>query len=77
MAFSKIILNGTTLMDVTDTTAAASDVNSGATFYNAAGVKTTGTNLGTARIIFTQDQNGYIVLDDDDYEIQTAVGVSF
>ena len=46
MAFSKIILNSTTLMDVTDTTAAAADVGQGKYFYTAAGVKTAGTASG-------------------------------
>lgn len=42
MAFSKIIFNNTTLMDITDTTAAAKDVESGKYFYGADGVKTAG-----------------------------------
>ena len=45
MAISKIILNGTTQMDVTDTTATASDVIN-KYFYTAAGVKTLGTATG-------------------------------
>lgn len=76
MAFSKIVFNGTTLMDVTDTTAIASDVNDGKYFYAASGVKTEGTNTGEVAVIFTQDVNGYIVLPDDGY-VPTAVGVSF
>lgn len=42
MAFSKIILNGTTLMDVTDTTATTPDVVSPKVFYDSAGVRSTG-----------------------------------
>lgn len=44
MANNKVQLaNGTVLMDVTDTTALASTVKSGDIFYNAAGVRQTGT----------------------------------
>ena len=53
--------------DVTDTTAAASDVASGKYFYTAAGVKTQGTASGGGggggAVI--QDQDGYLVLDDE------------
>lgn len=61
--------NGLALFtDVTDTTAAASDVAQGKYFYTAAGVKTEGTSTGgggTQAGTVTQDANGYIVLDDD------------
>ena len=43
---SKLILNGVTQMDVTDTTATVSDVASGKYFYTAAGTKTQGTASG-------------------------------
>ena len=43
MAVSKVILNGVTQMDVTDTTADASEVLSGEDFYLRNGVKSTGT----------------------------------
>ena len=46
MAFSKIILNGDTLMDVTDTTATADTIISPHTAYGANGVKVTGTATG-------------------------------
>ena len=44
MAINKVIYGGTTLIDITDTTAGASDVASGKYFYGKDGVKTTGTN---------------------------------
>ena len=46
MAVSKVILNGTTLMDITDTTAEAADVAQGEYYYGANGVKTVGTSSG-------------------------------
>lgn len=76
MAFSKVILNGTTLMDVTGTTAIESDVNYSKVFTKANGVQVNGTNTSSVKIVFTQDEDGYIVLDDDSY-ILSAVGVSF
>lgn len=48
--------------DVTDTTAAASDVATGKYFYTAAGVRTQGTGSGGGGGSVTQDQDGYIVL---------------
>ena len=75
MAFSKIIFNGTTLMDVTQTTAIDSDVNYQKVYTKADGVQSVGTNNGIIEILLEQDQNGYIVLPQGVYA--TAVGVSF
>lgn len=47
MAYSKVILNNATLMDVTDTTAVAGDVAQSKYFYLANGVKTEGTSSGS------------------------------
>ena len=76
MAFSKIIFNGTTLMDVTGTTAKESDVNYQKVFTKANGVQATGTNMNEIAILLEQDANGYIVLPEGGY-VPSAVGVSF
>lgn len=65
MAFSKIILNDNTLIDVTDTTATASDVAQGKYFYTNAGVRTEGTATGGGGGAIVQDENGYLVLSPD------------
>ena len=44
MAINKVIYGGTTLIDITDTTAVASDVASGKYFYGKDGVKTEGSS---------------------------------
>lgn len=53
MAVSKVILNGTTLMDITDTTAEAADVAEGEYYYGADGVKTAGTSSGGGGVATT------------------------
>lgn len=64
MAFSKIILNGTTLMDVTQDTVTASTLIAPNTAHSADGEPITGVALdGSGRVY--QDENGYIVLDDE------------
>lgn len=44
MAINKVIYGGVTLIDITDTTAVAADVQSGMYFYGNDGVKTAGTS---------------------------------
>ena len=46
MAINKVVYDGDTLIDITDTTAIASDVASGKYFYTNAGVRTQGTASG-------------------------------
>ena len=50
-----------TALDISDTTAVASDVAQGKYFYTSAGVKTAGTATGGGGSV-TQDSNGYIIL---------------
>lgn len=86
MANNKVQLaNGTVLIDITDTTAVASDVAAGKYFYDAAGVKTLGTNSGgggsggepsSIQVYIEQDEDGYLLLTDTTL-IPTAKGVSF
>ena len=76
MAVCKVILNGTTLMDVTGTTAVEADVNYQKVFTKDNGTSGTGTNANEIQILFEQDQNGYIVMDKNT-RVVSAVGVSF
>ena len=64
MAISKVLLNGTTLIDITDTTATTADVIAPKNFYGADGKKKTGVNVGGGGAIVLQDTDGSIILDD-------------
>lgn len=46
MAINKVVYNGTTLIDITDSTATAPDVAEGKYFYTREGIKTLGTGSG-------------------------------
>ncbi len=54
-----------TALDISDTTAVASDVAQGKYFYTSAGVKTAGTATGGGSAHVWQDENGYVHLDDE------------
>lgn len=82
MAVNKVVYGNQTLIDISDTTAVASDVMAGKYFYGNDGVKTAGTGTGGGSV--TQDQDGYIVLPStgggsSGYSIEdiiTATGIS-
>lgn len=64
MAISKIILNGVTQMDVTDTTATAPTVEAGLYFYGADGEKTLGTGSGGGTVEAVEKDVNFL----DDYD---------
>lgn len=81
MAINKVVYGQDTLIDITDTTASASDVAQGEVFYNNAGVRTVGTgnymdkvSNPTANNILVTDENGQAI--DSDVLIDNVVVVT-
>ena len=72
MAKNKVVYNGTTLIDLTDTTATASDVASGKYFYTNAGVRTEGTASSSGGLA-VQVCSGYASVNSTSY---TATSIS-
>lgn len=64
MAINKVQYGNTTLIDLTDTTAVASDVAQGKYFYGKDGVKTLGTAIDSVTSV--NGQTGAVVLDAED-----------
>ena len=62
---NKVIYGSSTLIDISDTTAVASDVTLGKVFYRSDGTPTIGTAIGAGSGGVHQDADGYLVLDDD------------
>ena len=59
--YNKVVIDGTTLMDISDTTATASDVALGKYFYTTGGVKTEGTAISgdnAISVVDTIDSHG-------------------
>lgn len=66
---NKVVFGGDTLIDISDSTAVASDVAQGKYFYLATGEKVAGTNTGgggSGDGYVWQDQDGYVHLSDEE-----------
>lgn len=62
MAYAKVIFNGTTLIDITQDTATASEVNPGYTFHGADGNQYTGTDTSGISIVEVPDVGGGTIM---------------
>lgn len=81
MAVNKVNYGSTTIIDITDTTATADKVLEGFDFYDAAGIKRTGTATGGGAIIIedTTDEHGgtiRTITSSDVYRIQASKSVT-
>ena len=56
MAVNKVVYNGSTLVDLTDTTAQADDVKSGKVFYSASGKRSVGSGSGSVPVNYASSQ---------------------
>lgn len=79
--YNKVVIDGTTLMDISDTTATASDVASGKYFYTTGGVKTEGTATsggGTTPTLITKEiiTNGTYTASNDSADGYSSVTVN-
>ena len=73
MAINKVQYGNTTLIDLTDTTAVASDVMQGKYFYGRDGVRVEGTNTGGSGDGYVwQDAQGYVHLSDEEGTLPTV-----
>ena len=75
MAINKVVYGSTTLIDLTDSTLSdPSDLMMGVTAYDRTGTLLTGTGTGGTAV--TQDENGYLVLEDDEVGEITLTSLS-
>jgi len=64
MAINKVVYGNTTLIDITDTTATASDVSTGKYFYLSNGEKIQGTSVGGGMtVVETIDEYGGTIVE--------------
>ena len=74
--FNKIIKNGTTLIDISDTSAVAADVAQGKKFYDASGAPQTGTASGGGGGGFDWSQVAGVQFQGVTFSVPTALDVS-